>query len=142
MGHWYTCFRLLVISTLGFKARVESSLVWFLCTTDANCPQAILHLPLVFWTKQAKGSSGTERRNVSKNINKVCFPNVLKVILIQGDHKQNLPLGRTVIKKGGSQQVVWWWMFWALLIQFIMGKKNTSSYWSVWSYENTFSWKN
>ena len=29
-GHWYPCFGLLVTSALGFNARVDSSLVWFL----------------------------------------------------------------------------------------------------------------
>ena len=52
-GHWYPCFGFLVMSPLGFKARVSSAL--FAIFAEANVmyiPQdspLVLHLPTSWW---------------------------------------------------------------------------------------------
>ena len=50
-GHWYPCFGFLVMSALGFKARVDflTCLVHHLCTTDSSDSPVVQYLLTSWW---------------------------------------------------------------------------------------------
>ena len=94
-GHWYSCFRLLVTSALGFKARVDFLLarflacVLFLRFTSGATPadgieisMAVGHIPYIHVAEVGcRDSNGRHPAQQADSISKLTLINQSRIIL-------------------------------------------------------------